>query len=118
MNKQKIANENILRISELEENIGIDDINIYAYLTADYNTKKVIINGELYSEKITKEFKMNAIVYDEDGDIIISGFNVTYGFGWKTEYIRPLSVNGLFPFRIELEIPDNIIIKQIRVYPS
>lgn len=118
MNKLKIASKDILRIRELEKNIGIDEMNIYAYITHDYVSKKIIINGELYSENITKEIKMNAIVYDEDGDIIISGANALYGRVWTTSYIHPLSVNGLFPFRIELEIPDNIIIKQIRVYPS
>ena len=118
MNEQKIANKNILRIKELENNIGINEINIYAYITQDYVSKKLIINGELYSENISKKITMNGIVYDKDGDIIISGKNISYGYGWKTDSIHPLSVKGLFPFRIELEIPDNIIIEKIRVYPS
>lgn len=119
MNKQKISTDNILRIKELENNIGIDDMNIYAYLTKIFNDKTLIINGEIYSEKITQEFKMNAVAYDKDGDIIISGVNESFGnSGFVTKTIQPRSVNGLIPFRIELEIPDNIEIRQIRVFPG
>lgn len=113
-NKNRIEVSKIQRLISIEKKYEIDDMNLFAYMP---NSKELIIYGEIYGERLTNSIKMMCSVYDNEGDIIASGENSSYSSGLVTSYIEPQCFEGIFPFEIQVNIPNGNKIDKIRIYP-
>ncbi len=114
-NKFKLSPERIQRLESLERKFGIEDMSIFAYLRQG---NELIVNGEIYGDKLTDSIEIICSVYDKDGDIIASSPNNDYSRGFVSHCIRPRSFKGIFPFSINVKIPEGQTIDRIRVYVS
>ena len=80
-----------------ESSFGIKNISVYAY-KSDKESLKIV--GQVFAgEKIQKEFCMKMIIYDRDGDIMVSEVSEAYGDGLVTSMIRPKCYFNGFPFK-------------------
>jgi hypothetical protein len=113
-NNNRIEVSKIQRLQSTEKKFGIDDINIFAYMP---DSDELIVYGEIYAKKLHNSFIMMCSVYDVEGDIIASEENSSYSSGLVTSYIDPRCCNGIFPFKICVDIPSGNKVDKIRVYP-
>lgn len=114
-NKKRIDNKLIVRNTKEEKLLGIDNLNLYAYM--DGNTLKVI--GEIRAKSIGESYYFLCTAYDEDGDIIASHENESYGgSGLVTNRIKSKSFYDGFPFKISVSIPEKTQIGKIRIEPK
>lgn len=112
---RKVSVDKIQRIKNIEEKYGIDEMNLYAYMpTSD----ELIVNGEIYGNKLKNSIRFICSVYDMEGNIIASNENSSYSSGLVTSYIKPASFKGIFPFQIRVDIPSGQKVGQIRVFPK
>lgn len=114
-NKKRIDNTLILRNQKEESAFGIKNLNLYAYM--DDRTLKVI--GEIRADKVIENYYFLCTAYDEDGDIIASHENKSYGgSGLVTNRIKAKSFYDGFPFEINVSIPDKTTLGKIRIEPK
>lgn len=98
----------------LEKSFGIKKINFYYYVEECGDIKIV---GELFaSTPLKKDFCFICTLYDEDGDIIESEENRSYGSGLVTSYIKTESYFDGFPFSFTFFNPKAV--DKIKIVPA
>lgn len=103
----------IVRVSQLEERFGIEDMNIYAYL--DGTSLKVV--GEIIAEEIKAGFKLMCSVFDQENDMVEAEENQAYGSGFVTSVIAKNSFYDGFPFAFSIYLKENCKISRIQILP-
>lgn len=99
----------------LEKSFGIKDINLYCYVEKDGDIR---IIGELFATTPLKQsLCFICTLYDEDGDIIESKQNNSYGRGVVTSFIEPDSFFDGFPFSFDFYNP-KVKVDRIKIVPS
>lgn len=114
-NKRRIDNKLIIRNQKEEKALGIDSLNLYAYMQGD----ELFLIGEIRANSIKEHFNFLCTAYDKDGDVIGSCGNSFYGGGgFVSSYIEPECFYDGFPFRINMNIPQKSKIAKIRLEPK
>lgn len=109
----------IKRDIELEKEIGIENINLYAYWVADFEGVLLIV-GEIESSKpLTGRFSLQCRKYDKDDDLIevLDNFSYTGGNGFDELRIMPELFYNKYPFKMELHFDKNKIDGKIKLIP-
>ena len=79
-----------------EASLGIKNISYYVYKPRESWLRIV---GQVFAgDKITKEFCLKMVIYDRDGDVMISEVCEAYGDGLVSSMIRPKSYFNGFPY--------------------
>ena len=111
-NNSRIDKKVFIRNQEIEDELGIKDLKLYAFV--HNNTLRV--TGEVFGTRLKDRITFLCTVYDEDNDVIAGGENRTYGeVGWLTNEISPKCFYNGFPFGFEFDVPKNAKIAAIRV---
>ena len=104
----------IVRIRSMEAALGIDDLKLYSYI-ADGT---LYIVGQVIAEQINNNFVLKCTIYDEDGDMIESFDNSSYGNALVTSSIKKNAFFNGYPFRFVKSIKKNTNISKIRIIPG
>lgn len=112
-NKRRLPASKIVRLPQMEQRYGIQDMNIYAFR----DDSALIICGEIVSESIKSGFGLKCNVYDQDGDLIETQENCSYGSGMVTCRIAKKSFFNGFPFRFHIFLKDNCEVSKIQIIP-
>ena len=104
----------IVRIRSMEAALGIDDLKLYSYI-ADGT---LYIIGQVIAEQINNNFVLKCTIYDEDGDMIESFDNSSYGNALVTSSIKKNAFFNGYPFRFVKSIKKNTNISKIRIIPG
>lgn len=108
MSSDIIKNKNvdcdrIIRSGLVEKLVGIEEMSIYAYEDS-YGDINII--GQIFAKKIRREFELNCVVYDKDGDILLTTENFTYGgAGLVSNTISDECFFQGFPFKFSFQRP-------------
>ena len=101
----------IMRDRALEQRLGIQDINFYAYKTPG---GKVEIVGEVIAPaNIRKSLRFSCTLYDGDGDVIETRSNLQYG---STSHLTPETFFDRYPVRFGFTFVKTEI-KRIKIVP-
>jgi len=109
-----IINTDIIkRRRDIEKRCGIDDIRLYSFSTGK---RSLEIFGSIESDQLLESFELRCNIYDEEGDLIKTCSNASYG--WGTNRIKPETFFSGFPFEFSiwgLPVED---ISTIVIFPS
>lgn len=112
----RIKDDMFSRDYALEKEYGVSDLKLYGYWERE---NSMYILGQIISSHINKEFCLVCTLYDEDGDVIESIKNETYGgFGFVTHSIKPETFFDGFPFRFEVYGTERSKVKEIQIVLS
>lgn len=109
----KYTNELIERDLELEKDLGISELQIYAYRYEE--TLRVV--GAIKALKISTPFTLALVAYDKKGDIVLTEKNEGYGTGFVTSEISPKLFYDGYPFEFFCWESRISRIAKIKVYP-
>ena len=109
----RLRNDQIVRVSATEKKFGIKDMKIYAYM----NDNEINIIGEIISDEILKDFSLTCTVYDQDGDMIESLENDTYGRYVVTNEIKKKVFFNGYPFKFSEYLDEGVKVSKIRIVP-
>lgn len=106
LNMTKINNvdcDKIVRNIMAEKSVGIEEICLYVYGDA-YGEINIV--GQIFAKEIRRSFELRCVVYDKDGDIILTEENFTYGGGGLvSNAIDDVCFFQGFPFRFAFRKP-------------
>lgn len=105
----------IERNMDLEKSFGIKNISFYYYVEQGDD---VHIVGEVFAKiPLKQSFCFICTLYDDDGDIIESKVNDSYGSGVVTSMIKPDNFFDGFPFSFTFYDP-KVTIARIKIVPA
>ena len=82
----QIAPEMFTRDYETEREFGVKDLALYGF----WDDNHLRVMGQIFADKIDKQFSFVCSIYDKDGDVIESTENESYGgSGFVTHAIKP-----------------------------
>ncbi len=113
-NKKRIPENKIVRVPQMEQKFGIQDMKIYAYMDGI----ALSISGEIVANSIKSGFHLKCNVYDQDGDMVESAENNSYGgSGLVTNRIAKKSFYNGFPFSFYIYLNENCKISKVQIMP-
>lgn len=84
---------------ETEREFGVKDLALYGF----WDDNHLRVMGQIFADKIDKQFSFVCSIYDKDGDVIESTENESYGgSGFVTHAIKPDSFFNGFPFMFSI----------------
>ena len=111
---KRLTEDQIVRMPAIEKKYGIDEIRIYAYMSG----KELNVVGEIISDEISDDFSLTCTVYDQDGDMVESIENSSYGSGLVTHAIKSKVFFNGYPFKFSQYLDDGVDVSKIRVIPN
>lgn len=95
----QIAPEMFTRDYETEREFGVKDLALYGF----WDDNHLRVMGQIFADKIDKQFSFVCSIYDKDGDVIESTENESYGgSGFVTHAIKPDFFFNGFPFMFSI----------------
>ena len=110
----RLRNDQIVRVPSTERKYGIDELRIYAYI--DGKDLKVV--GEVIADYILNDFSLTCTVYDQEGDMVESLENYTYGMWYSTRMIKEEVFFNGFPFEFSTTLGEGVEVSKIRIVPD
>ena len=113
----RVPDNMIIRDRKIEQEYGVTDMKVYAYWERE-NSLNIV--GQIFAKHLTKKFLLVCSLYDEDGDVLDSRQNETYGgIGFVTYEINPDTFFDGFPFRFDVyDAAKMHQVKEIRIVLS
>lgn len=111
---KRLSENQIVRMPAIEKKYGIEELRIYAYMSG----KELNVIGEIISDEISDDFSLTCTVYDQEGDMIESIENSSYGSGLVTSAIKTRVFFNGYPFKFSKYLDDGVEVSKIRVIPN